>query len=104
MPPELTDDGDSKSLTVRIGREEVVVRHRYEVLSIINDVFIGLWFTVGSVLFFSESTMTVATALFLIGSTHFLLRPLIRLGRRIHVNRARSASGAERPGDLADDY
>jgi len=35
-----------KDIEFRIGHEEVVLRRRYEVLSIVNDLLIGLWFVV----------------------------------------------------------
>ncbi|MEG3613944.1 YrhK family protein [Isoptericola haloaureus] len=74
-------------LTLRIGHEELVVRQRYETLSIVNDILIGVWFVVGSALFFSESTATAGTWLFLLGSVQMLLRPAIRLRRRLHLQR-----------------
>ena len=49
---------DDKPVTFHIGHEELRIRQRYEALSIGNDVLMALWFLVGSVLFFWESTMT----------------------------------------------
>lgn len=82
----------SKPLTITIGHEELVVRQRWEVVSIVNDILVALWFIVGSVLFFHESTTTVGTWLFLVGSIEMLARPVIRLGRRIHLTRLRANS------------
>lgn len=65
----------------------VVIRNRYESLSIVNDLLQGLWFAIGSFLFFSEATMTAATILFALGSLQMLIRPVIRLSRRIHLRR-----------------
>ena len=64
-----------------------MIRDRYETLSIANDVLIGIWFVVGSILFFSEATTTTATALFAVGSVQMLIRPVIRLSRRLHLRR-----------------
>ncbi len=75
------------SLHIRIGPEELVIRQRYETLSIVNDFFAGLLFVVGSVLFFSESTTYLATWLFVVGSVLFVARPAIRLTRRFHLRR-----------------
>ncbi|HKJ12531.1 MAG TPA: YrhK family protein [Ornithinimicrobium sp.] len=72
---------------VRIGHEELRVRGRYEVISIVNDILIGLWFVVGSILFFFDSTVTAGTWLFLIGSIQLVVRPLIRLHRRVTLGR-----------------
>ncbi|MEJ8280004.1 YrhK family protein [Pseudonocardia spirodelae] len=79
--------GPTAPLTFTIGHEELVVRRRYEVLSIVNDILVALWFVVGSVLFFSESTTYAGTWLFLVGSVELMVRPVIRLTRRVHLRR-----------------
>lgn len=81
------DDIDANDITMRIGREELVIRNRYEALSIANDVLIGILFLLGSILFLWESSTGLATWLFVIGSAEFLLRPVIRLARRTHLKR-----------------
>lgn len=74
-------------LIIHIGHDELVIRQRYETLSIVNDVVTALMFVIGSILFFKESTTYAATWLFTIGSVLFLVRPLIRLTRRVHLRR-----------------
>jgi len=88
-------------LVVRIGRDELVIRQRYEAMSIANDVLIGLWFLVGTILFFDDSTVYYGTWLFLIGSIEMLIRPTIRLARHMHLKRLRSAAhaGMDSSGD-----
>lgn len=86
------EKGDSQRdttapLEIRIGRHELVLRRRYEYLSIVNDIMIGLWFIVGSILFFWESTVVIGTWLFLLGSLQLLVRPLIRLSRNMQLTR-----------------
>ncbi|WP_221583833.1 YrhK family protein [Microbacterium sp. G2-8] len=88
-----------RDIEIRLGNEEIVIRHRYEVLSIINDILVAVWFIVGSFLFFSPETSTAGTWLFVIGSFQLLLRPAIRLVRHIHVQRV---SGG--PTDAGGDY
>lgn len=87
------------ALRIDVGHEELVVRQRYEALSIANDVLIALWFLIGSVLFFWEQTMTAATWCFVLGSLEFLLRPAIRLSRLVHLRRL----GSNRT-ETADDF
>jgi hypothetical protein len=87
-------------LTFRLGHDEIVVRQRYETISIANDVMIALWFVAGSILFFWESTTTLATWMFLLGSLEFLARPAIRLVRRVHLQRLHGA----RDGGSSFDY
>lgn len=89
-------------LTLTIGHEELVIRRRYEVLSIVNDVLIGVWFLVGSVLFLSDATTYAGTWLFIVGSAELLVRPLIRLTRRVHLRRLPGASGL--PHEVAHDF
>nr|WP_300501474.1 YrhK family protein [uncultured Rhodococcus sp.] len=52
-------------------------------------------------MFFGESTTTAGTWLFLAGSIELLIRPAIRLSRRLHIRRVRSATT---PNDSDDDY
>lgn len=76
-----------KPLEVRAGHHELVIRGRYETLSIVNDILIGVIFVVGSFLFFSDSTAYTATWLFVVGSVLMLIRPSIRITRRVHLQR-----------------
>jgi hypothetical protein len=93
----------SSGLTFSVDGHELVIRRRYETLSIVNDVLIGIWFTVGSVLFFWDATTTVGVWLFLIGSVELLVRPGIRLTRQVHLQRLPAhPRGAPSSGD--DDF
>ncbi|WP_431983749.1 YrhK family protein [Streptomyces qinglanensis] len=76
-----------RPLIVQIGHEELVIRRRYATASIVNDILIALWFIVGSVMFFSEAWTVPGTWCFLIGSVELLVRPVIRLGRHVHLRR-----------------
>ncbi|MBR8743111.1 YrhK family protein [Nocardiopsis sp. MG754419] len=79
-----------RPLIARIGREEMALRRRYASLSIINDILVALWFIAGSIMFFFPAWSTAGTWCFLAGSVELLIRPLIRLGRQFHLNRARA--------------
>jgi hypothetical protein len=74
---------------LHIGHEELVIRQRYQVISITNDVLIGVWFLIGSFFFFSDALMFAGTCLFVIGSVEMLIRPVIRLIRHFHLQRFR---------------
>ncbi|GGF99593.1 hypothetical protein GCM10007304_11840 [Rhodococcoides trifolii] len=89
----------SNPLTFTIGREELVIRQRWEVVSICNDILVAVWFIIGSILFFSESTTTAGTRMFLIGSIELMLRPVIRLSRRVHLTRIGSGVTGQSSGD-----
>ena len=91
----------SSALTFGVDGHELVIRRRYETLSILNDILIGLWFTIGSVLFFWETTTTIGVTLFLIGSVELLVRPGIRLTRQLHLKRLPGhSSAAHTAGDF----
>lgn len=87
---------------LRIGDEELLIRKRYEVLSILNDILVALWFVVGSVLFFWESTNTEGTWLFLFGSIELAVRPVIRLARHVHLRRYQSSAAHTAYGSTHD--
>lgn len=83
----MSEPRSERSLTVRVGRDELVIRRRYEVASIANDVLIAAWFIGGSILFFYPNWMTLGTWFFLAGSVELLIRPMIRFTRLVHVQR-----------------
>lgn len=72
---------------IRVGREELIIHRRYEFLSIVNDVLMALWFLIGSIMFFFQPWVYAATWCFTIGSAQFLIRPMIRLARSLHLKR-----------------
>lgn len=80
--------GDRKPpVTIRVGGAEVVIRQRYALASIVNDILVALWFLAGSVMFFSADWQTAGTWCFVFGSVELLVRPVIRLTRQIHLLR-----------------
>lgn len=76
-----------QALTITLGREELVIRRRYETASIFNDFLIAVWFVAGSILFLVPAVSGAAAWLFVVGSVQFLLRPTIRLAHRFHLQR-----------------
>jgi hypothetical protein len=83
--------------------EELVLRGRYETLSTVNDLLIAVWFLIGSILFFQESTAYAGTWLFVVGSAQLMVRPAIRLSRRVHLQRHRAAHGLDPASTESDD-
>lgn len=71
----------SGAVVLHFGNKELFIRQRYEVISIVNDILIAVWFP--------------------IGSFELLIRPVIRLIRRTHLARlqpvvpASGGSGSE---------
>lgn len=103
-PPERSAKSNSRGrtapLVVHIGHEELVIRHRYETASIVNDILIAVWFIAGSIMFFYSDLMTAGTWCFLLGSVELLIRPGLRLSRQIHIGRLRSANSPSAESSL----
>lgn len=83
---ELESDG-ADDVIVQVGHEELILRRRYELLSIGNDFLIGLWFLIGSVAFLWPTWQDVGVWLFVLGSAQLLARPAIRLAHRVTLRR-----------------
>lgn len=91
----MSDSGDNSdhgtaAVTLRLGREQLVIRRRYQAASVLNDFCIGVWFLIGSVLFFYPELVEAGTWLFVLGSAQLLVRPLIRLSHYVHLRRVPS--------------
>ncbi|MDI2030247.1 YrhK family protein [Saccharopolyspora sp. TS4A08] len=84
----------------RIGHGELLLRHRYETASIVNDILIAAWFIAGSIMFFQPSTSTLGTWMFLFGSIELAIRPSIRLIRHFHLRRIQAAGPPESDHDF----
>ncbi|MFC0338804.1 YrhK-like protein [Kushneria avicenniae] len=89
---EKTSRADRRDLTLHFDHHALVIHRRYEVVSIVNDVLIGLWFLAGSICFFYSSLMMIGTWLFVVGSAQMLIRPAIRLSRHLHLKQLPSPS------------
>lgn len=87
----ITDPRDP-GITLTLGHEQLVISRRYEVISILNDFTMGIWFLIGSIFFFYPNDVTTATWLFTIGSAQLLIRPIIRLSRHLHLRSLPSSS------------
>ncbi len=87
-------------ITLTLGNQELVLRQRYELLSIINDIGIFIFFTVGSVAFYWHELFNVGVTLFVIGSVQLGIRPLIRLTRRIQLRSLTRGT----PNEVARDF
>lgn len=71
-----------------IGQEHIVIQRRYEALGAFNDLFIAIWFLIGSVFFLNDALIESGTWLFIVGSAQLIIKPLIKLLSLIHVNKA----------------
>lgn len=79
-------------ITITIGHEQLIIRRRYETLSILNDFMVALWFFIGSILFLYPQQVFDGTWLFIVGSFQLLIRPGLRLAAHFHLQRIPSSS------------
>ncbi|MBO8193760.1 YrhK family protein [Streptomyces oryzae] len=92
MPQNAPHPDKSGSFTLHIGKEELVVRQRYEAVSIANDALIAVWFLIGSIMFFSPEWTRTGTWCFVFGSVELMIRPVLRLSRQVHLQRVHRTS------------
>lgn len=109
MAKPVYDDPDDPNLTLTVVGREITIRDRYETASIVNDVLIAVEFFLGSFFFFSWAeeiaSKDIGVWLFVIGSAQLMIRPAIRLARRVTLRRLAAeadAAGESRPRYRAD--
>lgn len=86
---------EKNSYDIEMGRFQIFFLKKYHILSIINDLTLGLWFLVGSFLFLFESTQTAGTILFIVGSAQLMGRPVLKLIRAFYVKKGRGDNQPE---------
>lgn len=72
---------------VKKSHEERSINRIYDWLSLINDFAVGVEFLIGSIEFLPHHDSTLGVYIFIIGSTQLLIRPIIALGRKIHLQK-----------------
>jgi len=66
---------------------KVVIHERYEKLHIVSELLLGIWFLVGSIMFFFAHWTYWGTWLFVLGSAQMIVGPLIRIVHKMHINK-----------------
>lgn len=94
------EEGGGGAVTLTLGDREIVLRQRYELISIANEIGIALAFTLGSLAFYWESLFNLGVTLFVVGSVMLGIRPAIRLSRRILLRRVTQGM----PHEIARDF
>jgi len=80
---------DSKNeFDLDIGQRHIVIQRRYEALGALNDLFIAIWFLIGSFFFLNDALVESGTWLFIVGSAQLIIKPLLKLLSLIHVSKA----------------
>ncbi|WP_179107261.1 YrhK family protein [Sediminibacillus massiliensis] len=75
--PKIEDQ--KKYLDIQVGKTQLFFNKNYKLISLSNDLTLGLWFLIGSILFLFKSTQTWGTVLFILGSAQLLIRPVLKI-------------------------
>ncbi|MBM9615829.1 YrhK family protein [Desulfobulbus rhabdoformis] len=81
------ESGKNSELDINLGHRHVVIQRRYEALGACNDLFIAVWFLLGSFFFLNDQLVKGGTWLIIVGSAQLLIKPLIKLTSLVHVGR-----------------
>ncbi len=84
-------------IDVNFEKRKVIIEQRYEWLYIFNDLMLGVWFVVGSILFFYKQLTYWGTWLFLIGSAQMMIRPGIQMAHKLHMRKYATPPEYSRP-------
>ncbi|MFD2673503.1 YrhK family protein [Marinicrinis sediminis] len=74
-------------LVLTFRNHRLVIKNRYEMASISNDMLIAIAFLAGSIFSFFSSYQLIGTWLYIFGSVQLVVRPCIRIARRMHLQR-----------------
>ncbi|MCM2674926.1 YrhK family protein [Alkalicoccobacillus plakortidis] len=66
-------------IDLQAGRFRLYFRKRYQLITTVNDLLIGFFFVVGSILNFFSSIEMVGNSLYLCGSLLLASRPVLRI-------------------------
>ena len=86
-----------------IGSFGIFFNKRYQLFAIINDLMLGIWFTIGSVLFLFSQTQTIGTILFILGSAQLLGRPILKLLHAFFIRKESGKQLEEYPSDVIEE-
>ena len=74
-----------KDVIMEIGDFELYFQNAYSVVSLINDILIGILYLGGSLTNLFNGPQMLGKILYLLGSISLILRPLIQLVRNVYI-------------------
>lgn len=83
--PKIKEKEDSYD--IEMGKFQIFFIKRYELLSTINDLTLGLWFLLGSIFFLFDATQTAGAYMFVLGSAQLMGRPILKLMRAFYIKK-----------------
>ncbi|WP_158595116.1 YrhK family protein [Oceanobacillus piezotolerans] len=74
---------------LEMGKFELFFSRRYRLLSLVNDLTLGLWYVTGSILFLFHSTEKIGNIFFILGGIQLLGRPILKMTHAFFIRRRR---------------
>ncbi|MGM0775807.1 MAG: YrhK family protein [Bacillota bacterium] len=72
---------------IEIGSYKMVIEKRYQAVSFVNDMLLGVLYLIGSILFLTDVSQTVSISFFLAGSILMIIRAGLNLLKDLHINK-----------------
>ncbi|MGN7177470.1 YrhK family protein [Cytobacillus sp. SAFR-174] len=72
---------------IEIGSYKMVIEKRYQAISFVNDILLGVLYLIGSILFLTDVSQTVSISFFLAGSIMMIIRAGLNLLKDLHINK-----------------
>ncbi|KAF0823135.1 hypothetical protein ABE29_16715 [Cytobacillus firmus] len=72
---------------IEIGSYKMVIEKRYQAVSFVNDLLLGVLYLIGSILFLTDVSQTVSISFFLAGSILMIIRAGLNLLKDLHINK-----------------
>ena len=81
---EVKNDED-EDVVVKTGTLRFYFQNYYSLISLLNDIFLGLLYLIGSFIALFGGSAFVSNLFFVLGGVFLLLRPVIKVARNIYV-------------------
>ncbi|MBG9587900.1 YrhK family protein [Cytobacillus firmus] len=72
---------------IEIGKYKMVIEKRYQAVSFVNDILLGVLYLIGSILLLTDVSQTVSISFFLAGSILMIIRAGLNLLKDLHINK-----------------
>jgi hypothetical protein len=76
-----------EDVQIEMGKYQMIIEHRYQVLSFFNDLLLGVLYLIGSILFLTDVSKVVSISFFLAGSIMMIIRAGLNILKDLHVRK-----------------
>lgn len=87
---------NDEDVYIQVGKYKMIVEKRYNVLSWLNDFFLGVLYFIGSILYLIDVDQRIAISFFLAGSILMIARAVLNILKDLHIRSIKPGSGKGR--------